>query len=352
MRAMKTPLSWALALLLAPLLAGAEEIRLKLHHLMPPVAAGHWAMLEPWARKVEEESGGRIRIDIFPSMHLGGQPPALIDQVREGVVDIVWTLPGYTPGRFPRIEVFELPFMNAHPVVMNLAMQEFIENHPEEFAEYKVISLFVHAGQLVHSTVPVRTVDQLRGLKIRIPTRVAGWMVESWGAVPLGTTVQKIPEMLSKRIVDGTLIPFEASYGLRVHELVGYHLFLDDPVSERFNAQVLIIAMNRGTYELLPSDLKAVIDANSGRNIAQWIADVWMENEGPGEEAARASGEFIHLPPAEVEKLRERSQEPVAERWIDVVARKGIDGRALVQEATALLERYQRYAEEQGLLPD
>ena len=106
--------------------------------------------------------------------------------------------------------------------------------------------------------VPVRTVDDLRGLKIRIPTRVAGWMVESWGSVPLGTPVSKIPEMLSKGIVDATLIPFEASFGLQVHDLVDYNIFLDDQRSERFNGQVLIIAMNRHRGMVMPYSAKCL----------------------------------------------------------------------------------------------
>jgi TRAP-type C4-dicarboxylate transport system substrate-binding protein len=321
----------------------AQEIVLKAHHLVPPVAIAHREMLAPWAEKVERESGGRIRIDIYPSMHLGGQPPALIDQVREGVVDIVWTLPGYTPGRFPKIEVFELPFLNANPIVTNFALQEFIDNHPEEFAEYKVISAFVHAGQLLHSTVPVRTADDFTGLKVRIPTRVAGWMIAAWGGVPVGTTVQKIPEMLSKRIVDSTIIPFEAAFGLQVHDLVDYNVFLDDPRSERFNGQVLMIAMNRASYDALPPDLQAVIDANSGANIARWIGQVWIDAEQPGRQAAIDAGnEFIYLPPAEVAKLRERAEEPVAERWISVVAKQGVDGRPLIDEARGLIEKYRR----------
>lgn len=323
--------------------ADAQEVTLKAHHLVPPVAIAHRAMMVPWAEKVESDSGGRIRIDIYPAMQLGGQPPALIDQVREGIVDIVWTLPGYTPGRFPMIEVFELPFLNAHPVVTNFALQEFIDRHPEEFAEYKVISAFVHAGQLIHSAAPIHSADDLRGLKIRIPTRVAGWMVASWGAIPVGTTVQKIPEMLSKRIVDATLIPFEAAYGLQVHDLVGYNVFRDDPVSERFNGQVLMIVMNRQRYESLAPDLQAVIDANSGANIARWIGEVWTDAEAPGENAAREAGnEFVYLPPAEVAKLRELSEGPVAERWISVVGKKGIDGRPLIAEARELLAKYGR----------
>ncbi|MGE4657945.1 MAG: TRAP transporter substrate-binding protein [Gammaproteobacteria bacterium] len=318
----------------------AQEIRLKFHHMLPPVAPGHFAMTAPWVEKVEQDSGGRIKIDIYPSLHLGGQSPLLIDQVREGVVDFVWTLPGYTPGRFPRIEVFELPFINSNPVVMNLAIADFIDNHPEEFSEYKIISVFVHAGNLIHSKVPIRTVEDFTGLKLRIPTRVAGWMIEAWGATPIGTPVQKIPEMLSKGIVDGATIPFEASFALKVHDMVDYHIFLDDPVRERFNSQVLMIAMNRQTYANLPHDLQALIDANAGRGIARWMAEVWINSEKPGEAAAGESGEFIYLPPSEVKKLREISEQQVADHWISVVAKQGIDGQALVDEARSLIDHY------------
>jgi TRAP-type transport system periplasmic protein len=351
MRGMIAIVLVAVSLFAASSEAAGETFRLKAHHLMVPVAAGHRAMLVPWAEKVERDAGGRIRIDIYPSMHLGGQPPALIDQARDGIVDIVWTLPGYTPGRFPRIEVFELPFMNADPAVMNHAMQAFIENHPEEFADYKVISLFVHAGQVIHSRVPVRSVDDLRGMKIRIPTRVAGWMVESWSAVPVGTPVGKIPEVLSKGVVDAALIPFEGSFGLRVHELVNYHTMLDSPASNRFNTQVLIIAMNRASYARLPPDLQSVIDENSGANIASWVAEVWTAAEAPGEEAALASsGELIYLPPHEVTKMRERSERQVRDRWIREVARRGLDGDALVEEALALIARFRREHQAEGLV--
>lgn len=328
----------ALALVVAPLCA--QEVRLKAHHMLPPVAPGHFMMMAPWVEKVEQDSGGRIQIDIYPSLHLGGQAPALIDQAHDGIVDIVWTLPGYTPGRFPMIEVFELPFLAAHPVVMNFAIQDFIANHPEEFADYKLISVFVHAGQLIHSKVPIHTTADLAGLKFRIPTRVAGWMVESWDATPIGTTVQKIPEMLSKGIVDATLIPYEASFGLKVHDLVDYHILLESETWPRLNAQVLMLAMNRAAYGNLPADLKSVIDANSGRNVAKWMGEQWMAMEVAGERAAGESGEYIYLPSAEVELLRQKSQRQVAERWISVVARDGVDGQALVDEATALLAHY------------
>src|SRR5215211_6782873 len=101
-----------------PALAQAQ-VTLKLHHFLPPVSNGHSKMLSPWAKAVEQDSGGKIKIDIFPSMQLGGTPPQLYDQARDGVVDIVWTLPGNTPGRFPVSETFELPFVPHRKALVN-----------------------------------------------------------------------------------------------------------------------------------------------------------------------------------------------------------------------------------------
>lgn len=322
--------------------AAAADVTLKLHHFLTPVAPAHMQMLVPWSEKVEKEAGGRIKIDIFPAMQLGGAPPQLIDQVRDGVADIVWTLPGYTAGRFPVIEVFELPFMHSNAVATNKAIWEFEQKHGDEFKDYKIIAYHVHAGQLFHSAVPIRSVDDIKGLKIRTPNRTGGWMIEAMGATPVGAPVPKIPEMLSKRVVDAVLIPYEVTVALKVHELVRYHITLDDPVYPRLNTAVFVIAMNKAKYDSLPADLKKVIDDNSGGSQAEWLGKVWQDVEGPGEKLAAASGELLKLPPPEVAKLRAMTEAPVADRWIAEVKQKGLDGEALLKEARALLAKYNK----------
>ena len=132
---------------------------------------------------------------------------------------------------------------------------------------------------------------------------------------------------------------------LRVHELVDYHTLLDDPRTGRPNTQVFVIAMNIDSYNALPSDLQAVIDRNATEANARWIGQVWTDSERPGAELAAQSGEIIRLPPEEVAVLEERVAGPVAERWVDVVGRKGIDGRGLIAEAQALLKKYRRLVE-------
>ena len=74
--------------------AQAPQVTLKMHHFLGPLSNGHAKLLAPWAKQVEADSGGRIKIDIYPAMQLGGAPPQLYDQARDGVVDLVWHLLG------------------------------------------------------------------------------------------------------------------------------------------------------------------------------------------------------------------------------------------------------------------
>ena len=319
--------------------AGAQDVKLKLHHLLPPVSHAHKNMLVPWAEKVKQDSGGRIQIDIYPAMQLGGKPPQLIDQVRDGVVDIVWTLPGYTPGRFTKTEVFELPFMHKDIVSTNKALTEFLDRHGDEYDDYHVIAMFVHAGQVILSAKPVRTAADLEGLKIRTPTRTGGWMIEAMGATPVGAPVPKIPEMLSKRVVDAVLIPYEVTLPLKVDEMVDYHTVLAGDIA-RVNTSTFIIAMNKARYESLPADLKKVIDDNSGMALSQWLGEIWEAAEAPGKAKAEASGEIITMPAGEVAKLRAKIEQPVIDKWIGEMKGKGVDGQALVDEARALIAKH------------
>ena len=139
--------------ILRPGRARAAEVTLKLAHFLPPVAPAHAKLLKPWAEQVEAASDGRISIRIYPSMQLGGSPPQLFDQVRDGVADIAWTLPGYTPGRFPKLETFELPFVASPAALVNAqAVQEFAATElGNELDEVHLICAWAHDQGVIHS---------------------------------------------------------------------------------------------------------------------------------------------------------------------------------------------------------
>ena len=204
--------------------AHAQEVTLTVHHFLGPKAPAQSKMIEPWAQKIEEESNGRIKFEIFPSMSLGGNPPELYRQVRDGVADIVWTLPGYTPGVFPHLEVFELPGVHLGDArATNLAMWDLKDEYAEDLTDVHTLAVHVHAGQAIHLTEKdVRTVDDVKGLKLRTPTRTGSWVIEAWGAEPVGMPVPALPQAMSLGVVDGGLVPFEVVPPLKLAEMISY----------------------------------------------------------------------------------------------------------------------------------
>jgi len=321
--------------------ASAQEVTLKLHHLLGPTAPAQTAFFEPWAKRVEEQSNGRIKVEIYPSMTLGGSPPQLISQVRDGVVDLVWTVTAYTPGQFPRTEVFELPFVHTNnAVATNLAIQDLYDEWlAEEYQGIHPILIHVHAGNAVHTIdQPIRQPEDLQGLKIRTPSRTGSFVLEALGASPVGMPVPQLPQALSKKVVDGTTIPFEISLPLKIHELVKYDAEFED--GTRLGTAVFLYGMNQARYDSLPDDLKAVIDQNSGANIAAEIGQAWMEVEKPGLQAAIDAGNEIILWPNADKPKWQAAVQPAIDRWVAEVTDAGVDGAALLQAATAAVEAH------------
>jgi TRAP-type C4-dicarboxylate transport system substrate-binding protein len=319
--------------------ARAQEVTLKLHHFVPPGAPPHARFLKPWADKVAAESKGRIKIEIYPAMGLGGKPPELVNQVRDGIVDIVWTVHGFTPGRFPLTEVFELPFINADPVTMAKAIGDFFPRHlRDEYRDYHVLGIWSHAGQLLHSNKPVRRADDLRGLTVRTSGQAGTLFLEAVGATPIQAPITEAASLLSKGVVDAVLLPYEIVPAYKLHELTRFHITLAE--GRRFQVQTFLFAMNRARYAQLPADLKAVIDANSGARLVETVGKIWTEIEGPGEKMARDRGnEVIALSAADSERIEQLARTAV-ERWIANLEGRGLDGQKIVEEARAAIGRH------------
>lgn len=329
------------ALLLAAGAAHAQdaEVTLTVHHFLPPKSNAHVGMIEPWAKKVEEESNGRIKVEIYPSMSMGGSPPELYNQVRDGAADIVWTVLGYTPGVFPRAEVFELPTVHrGSAIATTKAMNESMDWLAEDFKDVKVLFLHSHDGNVLHSAAQeITAFDQLAGKKLRTPSRTGAWTIESWGAEPVGMPVPDLPQALAKGVVDGALIPYEIAPPLKLGELEKATTEL--PNGDRFGTATFLFGMNKDRYESLPDDLKKVIDDNSGLNAAGWVGEAWENDfEDKGKKVLDEAGVTrITLDEAEALKF-EAAAEDVVQRWIEEANSKGLNGQEIVDKARAAVE--------------
>jgi len=198
----------------------ADPIVLKVHHFLGPQSIQHTTMLRTWCDNISKDSGNRLQCQIYPAMQLGGTPPQLFDQARDGVADVVWTLPGYTAGRFPKMEVFELPFTMTNAEATSRAAWDYYEkNALEEFKDVKVLAMHVHGpGNIFTSKKQIKTMADIKGLKLRGPTRLTTKLLASMGATPVGMPVPAVPDALSKGVIDGAVIPYEVGPGIKVDE--------------------------------------------------------------------------------------------------------------------------------------
>ena len=191
----------------------AEPIKLILHHFFVSNDVPQKEMLEPWAREVERLSNNQVDIVIVPRMGRGGKPKDLIPQATEGKfgVDLIWTVNTYSGKPFPSSEVFELPFVHRNdPIATNLAMREMFNSDLKREYDQKnleVMFLHVHQGHaFLTNRYELRTPDQLRGKRVRVPGRIHRWISEELGAITVPTTVRQIPQLLQRRAVDTVLI--------------------------------------------------------------------------------------------------------------------------------------------------
>lgn len=330
----------AAAVAMLPGLAFAQEVTLRLHQFLPPVATVPAKILKPWGEEVTAASDGRIVIQHFDAMALGGRPPELLDQARDGVVDLAMTVVGYTPGRYPRTEVFELPFMMKNPVGTSRAFWEMVESdfQESEYQDVKVLGAWVHGPGVIHTKDPVTKLEDMKGKTLRGPTRVINDMLSELGATPVGMPLPAIPEALSKGVIDGTVIPWEVTPAVRLSELVSNHAeFSGD---EALYTATIVLVMNKAKYDALPDDLKAILDEKSGAALSTFAAEVMFEYDKPGRDIAVAAGNtIVQLDEAEVARWKEAAQ-PVVDRWVADMDAKGIDGQALIDQAKGLIDQY------------
>ena len=332
--------AFTLAMSVFAFAAQAQTTVLKVAHFLPPSAPGHKDFIVPCCEKIESESAGELKCEIYPAMQLGGTPQQLFNQARDGVADIVWTLPGYTAGRFPITEIFELPFITTTHVPSSKAMWDFVQEHAlDEFKGVKLIGTWVNgANQLHMRNQPLEKLEDLRGLKIRAPSRTGNRILSSLGATAVGMPVPQMAESLSRGVIDGALVPWEVLPATKAQELTQYHI--ETQPGQAMTTATMVYIMNQKTYDNLPEHLKEVIDNNSGRDVSGWIASRYEQADEAGRQAALERGNtVIVLSPEETARWVEATK-PVVDEWIEETNKKGKDGQAMVEQVRALVTKY------------
>ena len=336
-----------IAALSATLVAGvasAQTITLKVHHFLGPQSIQHTTMLKTWCDNIARDSNNRLNCQIFPAMQLGGSPPQLYDQAKDGVADVVWTVAGYSANRFVRSQVFELPFMMTNAGATSRAAWDFVQKYAmDEYKDVKLLAVHVHGpGVIFTKNKPITKIEDLRGMKMRGPTATVTKMLANMGATPVGMPVPQVPEALSKGVIDGAVIPYEVAPGLKVNELTKYAS--ETPKgSPALYTTFFVVPMNRARYDSLPADLKAVIDKNSGRELSAFLGSTQEGNDVPGRKAfVETPGYTItQIPATEVDRWK-KATDNLDDEWVADMNKRGFAGKAMLDEVRALVQKYSK----------
>ncbi|MCE8547954.1 TRAP transporter substrate-binding protein [Ruegeria pomeroyi] len=333
--------SFLKASLVASVLAGsvtvanAQDVTIRIHHFMSQKAPLHSKFLMPFADRVAEASAGRIRVEVFDSMSLGGRPVDLYDQAADGAVEAVLTLPSYSTGRFNESEVFELPFLMQDTVATSKAFYDLIESQLQdgEFEDTKILAGWVHGPGIIHSKEPISRKEDLAGQELRGPTRLVTELLTELGATPVGMPLPQIPENLSKGVISGALLPWEVTPSIKLAELVGNHTEMSGDRS--LYTAAFVLAMNWDAYEGMPDDLRAILDAETGKALSAMAGQVMLDADEFGRKVAEKNN-HITLDETEVARWIEASQ-PIYDRWVERASEKGFDGQSAIDQAKALI---------------
>jgi TRAP-type transport system periplasmic protein len=340
MTAMKKIVFLAIGMIsVALVLAGsawAQTVELKFAHFMSPMHAQHQKSFEPFCKKVEELTKGKVKIKLFPGGALGG-PTQLPDAVKTGITDIAFIIPSYTTGRFDRFSVLDLPFMVEGSVHATKVIYEIYDKYlAPDFKDYKVLWMYsCGPGQLHSATKPIHTVKDLEGMKMRAPSAYMSKVLKLAGATPVSMPISELTVALQKGVIDGMLTPYSAISDFRLFDLVKYVTQADVYVSP------MAVVMNKEKFASLPADAKKAIEDASGKNWGLHAAQVYVEDDDNAVKEGRKLGkiEFSKLPDSEKEKFMKLVKGMESE-WVQDMAKKGLPAREILEATHAAAKKY------------
>ena len=333
---------FAVAAVLAAALAApamAQSV-IKVHSFSSPQAPDQALHLFPWAERVNKASGGKLKVEVYTSMQLGGKPADLPQQLEDGVVDAIFHLPGFSPGRFPAMEGTELPFTNVglsagqSPAVFEWANRWLKDS---EFKGIRVLSIHATDASILHTRErPIRTLEDFKGVKLRVPGRFVGEAAKALGATPVGIPLPGVYEALARGQVDGMFINWAIMPSYRFHEVTKNHM--ETPVYQ----SPLMTLMSERSYAKLAPDLRKAIDDNSGLEYTKHIGKVWDGlTEGARKQTREAGTNVYSLTPQEKARWV-KAVEPVYKVWVDEMNKRGLAGQKMLDDLLATTAKYGR----------
>jgi TRAP-type C4-dicarboxylate transport system substrate-binding protein len=243
--------------------AMAQAMTVRIVCFLPPRSVSVDKVFVPWMKTVEAAAEGDIKFQPYWGGSLGRNPFKQYDLMKDGIADIIYVLPNYTPGQFPDFSIFELPYLIRSGEEGSVAIWRMHQKGLMRGLEQgHVIGFFSTEPNLFHTTKPIGSLSQIRGLKIRAAGPVYGSLVKHLGGVPIGMPVTQMTEAISRGVVDGALLGWGGSLVFRLHSVTSHHYEAPLGISPFF------VSMNMSKWNALSAKGKAALTKYGGEYLA------------------------------------------------------------------------------------
>jgi TRAP-type C4-dicarboxylate transport system substrate-binding protein len=316
----------------------AHGVSLDLHHPLAVDSAFHRAFLVPWARKVAQDSGNRINIHLHAASAGPVAAKGLYEQAEDGDADLVWAPILTSVEHFPRLGIVDAPFMVHTAQGASRAVSEYVRVNDlldRDLGAVRVLAVHVADGTQLHwSGSAAMPSAEVAGKRIAVASPVDAALLAALGATPLQVPAARVTSTVREGAAEGALLPWSEA-----GSLAGSHVE-SGPGSAGMTSALFVLAMSPSSYRTLPDDLKAVIEANSGKETAAWIGRVLDEAAAESRKAAVARGDAVRVMTAAERDQWMQAAKKVSEARTAALAQAGIGIRTLSESARAQLQTF------------
>lgn len=252
------------ALILGLPLAAEAQTTVRVASFTPEGAVGVQNVMIPWMEAVAEELGDEVEMVPFWGGSLGPSPFEQYDLVRDGVIDVAWVLPGYTPGQFPQLQVTELPFTVASAEEASVVGWRLYETGLlDGLEDVHVLTVWAPDVTNIHLNEPVETLEELSGTSLRTAGATQAILVDEIGAAPqtLGST--EANEAMQRGTIDGQL------QGWTGMKTFGGFAVSSSAYRVPLGASPFLLLMNKDTWESLTPEVQDVMMKHAGEALAR-----------------------------------------------------------------------------------
>jgi TRAP-type C4-dicarboxylate transport system substrate-binding protein len=333
-----------LALLLAasvtPAFAQEKNFDLKISHWVP---ASHplQKALEDWGAAVEKESGGTIKYHVYPAQQLG-KAKDHYDMARDGIADVTYVNPGYTPGVFPIIAAGELPFLMSNATGGSEGLDAWYRKYaPKEMKDVKFCLAFIHSPSAFHSrTKKIVVPEDVKGMKVRPADATMADLVTLLGGTNVQTSAPEVRDTIERGVADAVTFPWGSLVLFGIDKVTKYHM--DAPLY----VTTFVLVMNKDTYNAMSDRQKKAIDDNCNTEAAGRVGKPWGDFEDAGIGKIKAEpGQEVYTLTADQLAQWKKASEPLVKTWADGAKKTGVDPNAALSELKASLAKYNALAQ-------